>query len=121
MSDGTTDIKFATPATVREDAENKDGTAVPLDPDRFLIMAKRLVVGNYNEYHNAEMTPSLSTDDVYIVWFTMLLKSWKAVLSSTAVKGVMWMVTWNGQRSEGYIQVFKQINNVRVGKEHSHD
>lgn len=83
-------------------------------PDRYLTMAKRLVMENYNEHHNEEESPPLIIDDLYIIWFTKVLNNWRAQVASSVVRGLVWMVTYNGSKSEAYIEVFRKINNTKV-------
>lgn len=115
------EVKFSpvTPAAVRaaqEAAGQRRHALQPVqaDPDRFLMQAKQLVVDNYNEAPSLEEHPELTIDDVYIIWYTKLLGSWKALLSSHVVKGLTWQVTYNRLRYEAYIEVYKKINNIVV-------
>lgn len=85
------------------------------DPDRFLAKAKELVRDNYNEHHASDdIDPPLVVDDLYIVWFTKVLSSWRAQVQSTVVRGLLWMVTFNGPKNDAYIEVFRKINNTSV-------
>jgi Family of unknown function (DUF6275) len=116
MTEGPPPAVFTvpTPASIRPRVPGDEDAS--LDPDRFLQRAKRLVAENYNTHHDAEMTPPLGIDDVYIIWFTKVLTSWKAVVCSTVVRGLMWVVTFNGPRNEAYIEIYRKINNVVVSK-----
>jgi Family of unknown function (DUF6275) len=113
---GTQGVKFAVPSPSML-GERKYEKSAAQDPDRYLSMAKKLVADNYNASHNSSRTPSLSLDDVYIIWFTKLLASWKAVVASTAVRGLVWIVSYNGPRNEAYVEVYKRVNNVTVRTE----
>ncbi len=84
------------------------------DPDRYLAMAKRLVIENYNSHHDPAETAPLTMEDVYIISFTKMMKHWKAVVISGAAKRMVWLVTYNGTRREAYIEVCRKINNVTV-------
>lgn len=97
-----------------EIAEEQRPATYP-DPDRFLAQAKKLVRDNYNEHHGGDDgEPPLVVDDLYIVWFTKVLTSWRAQVQSTVVRGLLWMVTYNGPKSDAYIEVFRKINNTSV-------
>jgi hypothetical protein len=95
-----------------EDTEARP-TVYP-DPDRFLTMAKRLVADNYNAHQDEEETPPLTIDDLYIVWFSKVLNNWRAQVQSSLVRGLLWMVTYNGPKNEAYIEVYRKINNTKV-------
>jgi Family of unknown function (DUF6275) len=106
MSDGPMEAKFTEP--VQADSMS------PLDPDRFLDQARKMVVENYNHSYDYELSDPLQLKDVYILWYTKLLKSWKAMIGSTAARRLMWVVTYNGAKSEAYIQVYQRIANIKV-------
>jgi hypothetical protein len=84
------------------------------DPDRFLLMAKRVVVDNYNTHRDESRSPELTMDAVYIVWFAKTMGNWKAVVSSPTARGLLWEVTYNGHRQDAYIEIYKKLNNVKV-------
>jgi hypothetical protein len=86
----------------------------PLHPDRFLIQAKQLVVDNYNAHRDVNRSQELTMDQVYVVWFTKVLGSWKSVVASPVIRGLLWEVTYNGYKSEAYIDIYKKLNNVRI-------
>jgi uncharacterized protein DUF6275 len=75
--------------------------------------AKRVVVENYNEHHDASRTPRLSLAVVHIVSFTEIFDSWKATVGSTVVRGLLYEVTYNATKREITLEVFKRINTER--------
>lgn len=75
------------------------------DPDRFLKEAKMFVVSSTN----GQMRP----EELYIVWFAKTLGNWKALISTDTLEDVYWEVTFNGAKSEAYIDRYnKQSNSV---------
>jgi hypothetical protein len=84
------------------------------DPDRFLTQAKQYVMDNYNGHHGDQDTPPLILGDLYIVSFVKTLNHWRAHVASSVVRGLMWIVTYNGSKSEAYIEVYRKINNIKV-------
>jgi Family of unknown function (DUF6275) len=84
------------------------------DPDRYLTQAKQLVMDNYNGHYADMDTPPLILGDLYIVAFNKTLTHWRAQVASSVVRGMMWIVTCNGIKSEAYIEVYRKINNVKV-------
>lgn len=83
-------------------------------PDRFMTLAKELVVDNYNRHHDSHRTPPLTMADVFIVWFAKTLDNWKAVVGSSILRGLLYEVSYNGGESEAYIEIFKKINSTTV-------
>lgn len=83
----------------------------------FMEKAKLLVAQYYNR--NVEMQGSkgqemLTTDDVYIVWFSKTLQNWKALVSTTVPDGMYYEITHNGEMKETYVDAYKKWDNVCV-------
>lgn len=75
------------------------------DPDRFLKEAKMFVVSS----ENGRIRP----EELYIVWFAKTLGNWKALISTDKESGLYWEVTFNGAKSEAYIDKYvKESNSV---------
>jgi hypothetical protein len=85
-----------------------------IGPDRFQMMAKKVVVKNFNEHRNPERSPELTMDGVHIVWFTKVLGNWKAIVASPLTRGLLWEVSYNGVKDEIYLDIYKKLNNVRI-------
>lgn len=89
------------------------GVATPF-PDK----AKELVVSyvfnraNPGDYVYNENT--ITTKDVYVVWFAKTLQNWKALVSSTVPDGKYYEVTFNGDKNEYYVDVYEKRDNVKV-------
>lgn len=75
------------------------------DPDIFLKEAKTFVVSSENGTFRPE--------ELYIVWFNKTLANWKALISTDKVNSLYWEVTFNGAKSEAYIDKYvKESNSV---------
>ena len=79
--------------------------------------AKRLVVEYYNNHVDVTDGFKISEDQVYIVWFSKTLQNWKALVSTTVPDGQYYEVTYNGDKKETYVDVYKKWDNVRVPDE----
>ena len=55
-----------------------------------------------------------SKDDVYVVWFAYTLGNWKALISTKLPDGMYYEVTYNGVKSEVYIDAYKKWDNTRI-------
>ena len=62
-----------------------------------------------NLHHYTGIT--ISSDDVYVVWLTKVLQSNKALLSTTLFDGMYYELTYNGDKNELYIDVYKKFEN----------
>lgn len=78
----------------------------------YLARARELVV----EYimPKMEKTDEIPAFGVYVVWFSKTLQNWKALVSTTLPDGMYYEVTYNGDKREAYIDVYKKFDNVCV-------
>lgn len=84
------------------------------------LLAKAMgAVIAYVETH-LEKTDEHPFYNVYIVWFCKTLQNWKALLSTTLPDGTYYEVTYNGDKKEMYIDVYKKFDNVRVEDDSPH-
>lgn len=79
--------------------------------------AKRLVVEYFNSHVDITDGFKISENQVYIVWFSKTLQNWKALVSTTVPDGQYYEVTYNGDKKETYVDVYKKYDNVRVPDE----
>lgn len=73
------------------------------DPDKFLKESKLFVVSSENG--------SFRPEELYIVWFNKTLANWKALISTDTEAGLYWEVTFNGAKSEAYIDKYRKERN----------
>lgn len=73
--------------------------------------AKGLVVDYFNSRVEKTDGVVLTKGDVYIVWFSKTLQNWKALVSTTISDGMYYEITYNGDRKETYIDVYKKWEN----------
>ena len=52
--------------------------------------------------------------DFYLVWFTFVLGDWKALVSSTNPDGRYYEITYNADKSEAYLDVYRKTHNVAL-------
>ena len=72
------------------------------NPDQFLEKAKRSV---------ARVAARCEPEELYIVWFCKVLGNWKALISTDAVPGMYWEVTYNGAKKETYVDTYRKAFN----------
>ena len=75
--------------------------------------AKQLVV----DYYNERMDKKITAADVYVVWFCKTLQNWKALLSTPFSDGMYFELTYNGDKHETYVDVYRKCENVKVADE----
>ena len=79
--------------------------------DAFLNKAKRLAAEDYNK-HNAGRT--ITTEHVYVVWFSKTLGNWKALVSTDVLPGLYWEITHNGAKQETYVDLYSKVTNTVI-------
>ena len=72
------------------------------DPDTMLKKAKKIVVDYFNSRVDRTDNFKLSENEVFIVWFCKTLQNWKAIVSTTISDGMIYEVTYNGDKKETY-------------------
>ena len=77
-------------------------------------LAKQIIVDYFNNEKDKTDDFVLTMDNVYIVWFCKTLQNWKALVSTTVPDGVYYEVTYNGDKAEIYLDVYKKWKNLRV-------
>lgn len=73
------------------------------------INAARTVLFNELGYNANEIAPC----DMYIVWFCKTLQNWKALVSGVHIKECI-EITYNGDKKEIYVDVYKKVINVCI-------
>ena len=85
-----------------------------MDNEAMLKKAKRLVVNYYNSRVEITDNFEITEENVFIVWFCKTLQNWKALVSTTVSDGMYYEVTYNGDKQETYLDVYKKWENVRI-------
>lgn len=71
------------------------------------------IVRKYIEEHLDKSDPEV-TFDVYTVWKAIILQNWKYLISSTLPDGMYYELTFNGDKKEWYLDVYKKFENVVI-------
>lgn len=76
--------------------------------------AKLLVAQLFNRNVDKTDDAMITTDEVYVVWFSKTLRNWKALISTTVPDLKYYEVTHNGEKNETYIDTYVKISNIAV-------
>ena len=76
--------------------------------------AKQLVLDYFNEHVDKTDNVELTLDDIYVVWFCKTLQNWKALVSTNIPDNMYYEITYNGDKKETYVDVYRKWDNVRV-------
>ena len=85
-----------------------------MDINEFIPKAKDLVANYTNDRLDPTDKTSISSEDVYVVWFSKTLQNAKALLSTTLPDGMYYEVTLNGDKDEIYFDAYKKFENIKV-------
>lgn len=78
----------------------------------YIDFCKQQVVKYFNE--NADRTDKnifIAEDDVFVVWYCKTLQNQKALLSTVVPDGMYYEITFNGDKSEAYLDAYKKWEN----------
>lgn len=76
--------------------------------------AKQAVVDYFNSRVDTTDNVTITSDDVYVVWFCKTLQNWKALLSTVVPDGMYYELTYNGDKKELYLDAYKKWENKCV-------
>lgn len=86
--------------------------------ETYIEKARRLVFQYVKpRLEKTDTHVTFTEDEVYVVWFSKTLQNWKALLSTTLPDQMYYEVTYNGEKTETYIDAYKKFDNVCVKDE----
>ena len=88
-----------------------------MDNIKFLRMCERIVT-EYVEDH-LDKADGVTRFHVFPVWICKTLQNNKALFSTTLPDGMYYEITYNGDRGEAYLDVYKKIENRVIRQEES--
>ncbi len=82
--------------------------------DTFFDLCKREVVEYFNQHADKTDHKKITEDDVFIVWACKTLQNNKALVSTTVPDGMYYEVTYDGDKQQAYVDVYKKWQNYSV-------
>lgn len=76
--------------------------------------ARKIVMDYFNGHVDATDKKQITMNDVYVVWFSKTLQNWKALVSTTVSDGMYYEITYNGDKDETYVDVYKKWENFKL-------
>ena len=77
----------------------------------FTDLCKETVAMYTNKHLDKSDRKEITKDDVYLVWSCKILQNNKALLSTKLLDGMYYELTWNGDKSELYLDAYKKWEN----------
>lgn len=82
---------------------------------QFLNRCKKEIVDYYNsQAESQDKNGKITVDDVFIVWTCKTLQNWKALAGTTVPDGMYYEITYNGIKSEMYLDAYKKWKNMSI-------
>ena len=86
-----------------------------MDERKFIKKCKEIVRDYYNDrVESTDKTGKITTDDVFVVWFCKTLQNAKALIITNALDGMYYEITYNGDKNECYLDVYKKCQNACI-------
>lgn len=82
-----------------------------MDSKKFIDICKEAVIAYANENFEKTDQSQITEEDVFVVWSCKTLQNNKALLSTTVSDGMYYELTYNGDKSEVYLDAYKKWEN----------
>ena len=84
-------------------------------PENPQVRAKN-IVRNYIKLRTEPGTEPAPVFEVKVVWFCKTLQNWKALVITTLPDEMYYELTYNGDKDDVYLDVYKKVENLLIGK-----
>lgn len=93
-----------------------------MDSREFESLARETIAAHFNETFDLHPTTVrvITPKDVYVVWSAKVLQNNKAILSTDAAKGLLYELTYNGDKDELYLDEYSKTINRKINMYHRH-
>lgn len=81
------------------------------DSYKFEVICKNAIIDYFNNKVDKTDNVKIGIKDVYVVWMCKTLKNSKALLSTNVPDGLYYECTYNGEKDELYLDVYKKWEN----------
>ena len=85
-----------------------------MNEKEFLKVCKKVVADYTNRHLDKSDNKKITEADVFMVWCCKILQNNKALLSTTLFDGMYYECTYNGDKNEMYIDVYKKWENYAI-------
>lgn len=87
-----------------------------MNEKEFLDWCKKVICEYTNNHLDRTDNRKVTANDVFMVWCCKTLQNNKALLSTTLPDGMYYECTYNGDKKEMYIDVYKKWENFKISK-----
>ena len=86
------------------------------DSYEFEVICKNIIIDYFNSRVEITDNKKIGIKDVYLVWMCKTLQNSKALLSTNVSDGLYYELTYNGDKEEMYLDVYKKWENKAISK-----
>lgn len=80
----------------------------------MMVKARSIVVQYFNSHVDITDNRTINLGNTYVVWFSKTLQNWKALVSTDVPDGMYYEITYNGDKKETYLDVYKKWENMVI-------
>lgn len=84
------------------------------DSYQFEVICKNAIINYFNNRVEKTDNKKINIKDVYVVWMCKTLQNSKALLSTNVPDGLYYEFTYNGDKNELYMDVYKKWENIKI-------
>ena len=89
-----------------------------MDSYKFMIACKNMIIDYFKKHKDAtDKEITMKIEDVFVVWSCKTLQNNKTLLSTRLPDGLYYEITYNGDKHEAYVDVYKKWENFVVKEE----
>lgn len=89
-----------------------------MDSYKFMIACKNMIIDYFTKHKDTtDNEIKMKIDDVFVVWSCKTLQNNKTLLSTRMSDGLYYEITFNGDKHEAYVDVYKKWENFVVKEE----
>ena len=89
-----------------------------MDSYKLMVACKNIILDYIkNEKEITDKKIKINIEDVYVVWSVKVLQNNKFLMSTTSPDGLYYELTYNGDKEEVYVDVYKKWKNYVVKRD----
>lgn len=89
-----------------------------MDSYNFMKACKNIIIDYFNKHKDTtDKDIEMKIENVFVVWSCKILQNNKTLLSTTMPDGLYYEITYNGDKHEAYVDVYKKWENFVVKEE----
>lgn len=89
-----------------------------MDSYKFMVACKNMIIDYFTKHKDTtDKEIEMKIEDVFVVWSCKALQNNKMLLSTKMPDGLYYEITYNGDKHEAYVDVYKKWENFVVKEE----